>query len=140
MIGFNFRSGQSKKQFQHASLTGSKLARHDATRHDTDGRRIKKKEAIGTCGAPRFDGVIAVACLKMRLPGLINHRNLARENGERTSPLTANDENSVTGRSACATFGKNVIFSFPLFLSSCLSTAFTTAYRRRRDTAARSEG
>lgn len=36
LIEFNFRSGQSKKQFQRASLPGLKFV----------GERIKKKEAI----------------------------------------------------------------------------------------------
>lgn len=56
-------------------------ARHWRGRNSRDGGELKKKkEAIGTCGAPRFDGVIAVACLKMRLPRLINHRqSRARE-------------------------------------------------------------
>lgn len=47
LIEFNFWSGQSKKQFQRASLPGLKF----------DGERIKKKrKQSGTRGVSRFRG------------------------------------------------------------------------------------
>jgi len=71
LIEFNFRSGQLKKQFQRASLPG----------RNSSANELKKKKGSNRERVARLAlGIIAVACLKMRLSRLINHRqSRARE-------------------------------------------------------------
>ena len=128
LIEFNFRSGQLKKQFQRASLPG----------RNSSANELKKKKGSNRERVARLAlGIIAVACLKMRLSRLINHRQSRAREWRKDAAISGKWRKLRHRVYPCCVLGKRVIFFslFSVHFSASPRHSYTfVSCMRRRDT------